>query len=207
MLGYRQIWGLMLAKFLSDGAWYFFIFWLPKYLGSARGLDITHIGYFAWIPYAAAACGSLSGGWFSSFLMRHNVSLDRSRKVTMAIGSALLPVCLFIVPAPLSLAIVFFSAAFFGHQFWSAVLQTLSADLFPPAMIGSVAGLLGAAGSLGGVALNLLVGWALSAHYSYALVFGAASMLHPASFLIVLAMIGPIEPVVMKGGYRPIPAA
>src|SRR6266566_7965 len=193
---YRQIWGLIFAKFLSDGAWYFFIFWLPKYLGSARGLDIQQIGHYGWIPYALAGCGSLSGGWLSSFLMRHNVSLDRSRKLTMAIGSFLLPVCLFIVSAPLNLAIVFFGAAFFGHQFWSAILQTLTADLFPPAMVGSVAGLLGAAGSLGGVVLNLLVGFALSGHYSYALVFAVASMLHPVSFLIVLALVGRIEPLV-----------
>jgi hypothetical protein len=68
--------------------------------------------------------------------MRHNVSLGRSRKVTMAIGSFLLPVCLFIVSAPLNLAILFFGAAFFGRQFWSAILQTLTADLFTTAAIG-----------------------------------------------------------------------
>jgi ACS family hexuronate transporter-like MFS transporter len=203
---YRQIWGLIFAKFLSDGAWYFFSLWLPKYLGSARGLDIQHIAYYGWIPYALAGCGSLSGGWFSSLLIRHNVSLDRSRKLTMAIGSFLLPVCLFIVSAPLHLAIVFFGAAFFGHQVWSAILQTLTADLFPPAMVGSVAGLLGAAGSLGGVVLNLLVGFALNAHYSYALVFGVSGMLHPASFLIVLAMVGRIEPLVRTAGHQPVRA-
>jgi ACS family hexuronate transporter-like MFS transporter len=193
LFGYRQIWALIFAKFLSDGAWYFFSFWLPKYLGDARGLDIQHIGYYAWIPFAAAGCGSVTGGWCSSFLMRRGVSLDRSRKVALAIGSFLLPVCLLIVAAPLSLAIVFFGAAFFGHQFWSAILQTLTADLFPPAVVGSVAGLLGAAGSLGGVCLNLLVGFALSLHYSYGLVFGVSSLLHPIAFLIVLLMIGKIE--------------
>src|SRR5262249_25534153 len=62
LLRYRQVWGLMLAKFLSDGAWYFLSLWLPKYLGDERGLDIRHIGYYAWIPYALAGCGSLAGG-------------------------------------------------------------------------------------------------------------------------------------------------
>jgi ACS family hexuronate transporter-like MFS transporter len=193
---YRQIWGLIIAKFLSDGAWYLFIFWLPRYLSSARGLDIQQIGYYGWIPYALAGCGSISGGWFSSFLIRHNVSVDHSRKLTLAIGSFLLPVCLFIVSAPLHLAIVFFAAAFFGHQVWSAILQTLTADLFPSSMVGSVAGLLGAAGSLGGVVLNLLAGFALTAHYSYSLIFAVLGMLHPASFLIVLATVGRIGPLV-----------
>jgi ACS family hexuronate transporter-like MFS transporter len=136
--------------------------------------------------------------------MRQPLGRFRSRKVTMAIGSLLLPVCLFIVSAPLNLAIVFFATAFFGHQVWSAILQTLTADLFPPAMVGSVAGLLGAAGSLGGVALNLLVGFALSAHYSYALVFAVSSMLHPASFLIVLAVVGRIEPLDKTIRYEPL---
>ena len=59
---YREVWGLVVAKFLSDAAWYFYIFWLPKYLGDMRGLDIKEIGYYAWIPYAAAGGGSFIGG-------------------------------------------------------------------------------------------------------------------------------------------------
>jgi MFS family permease len=66
LLTLRQVWGLVLAKFLTDGAWYFYLFWLPKHLYDARGFDVKQVGYYAWIPYAAAGVGSLIGGWFSS---------------------------------------------------------------------------------------------------------------------------------------------
>ena len=64
LLAYRQTWGLVCAKFLSDAAWYFYLFWLPKYLYDVRGFDIKQVGYYAWIPYAASGVGSLCGGWF-----------------------------------------------------------------------------------------------------------------------------------------------
>ena len=66
LLRFRQTWGLVVAKFLSDAAWYFYLFWLPKYLYDARGFDIKAVGTFAWIPPAAAGIGCLVGGWFSS---------------------------------------------------------------------------------------------------------------------------------------------
>ena len=69
LLQLRQTWGLVLAKFLSDAAWYFYLFWLPKYLYDARGFDIKAVGVFAWIPYAAAGIGCLVGGWLSSWLL------------------------------------------------------------------------------------------------------------------------------------------
>lgn len=104
---YRQVLGLMAAKFLTDSAWYFFIFWLPKYLGDVRDLNIKQIGYFAWIPFAFAGLGSLSGGWLSSYLIRRNVTLDRARKIALGVSALLMPASLFIVASPLALAIVF----------------------------------------------------------------------------------------------------
>src|SRR5207253_642247 len=68
LLGIPQVWALVGAKFLSDAAWYFYLFWLPKYLYDVRGFDTKKVGYYAWIPYAAAGAGSLLGGWFSSWL-------------------------------------------------------------------------------------------------------------------------------------------
>src|SRR5437867_6594201 len=97
LFAYGQVWGLMAAKFLTDSAWYFFIFWLPEYLGDVRHLDIKAIGYFAWIPFAFAGAGSLTGGWLSSFLIRRNFSLSLSRKIALGVSAALLPVSLFIV--------------------------------------------------------------------------------------------------------------
>src|SRR5262245_20007012 len=128
LLRYRQVWGLLAAKFFSDAAWYFFLFWLPKYLADVRHLNIRQIGYYAWIPYAFAGAGSLTGGWLSSWLLRRDPSIDRSRKIALGISAAMMPASLLIAASPLALAILFFSMAMFGHQFWSTIIQTLPAD-------------------------------------------------------------------------------
>lgn len=193
LFAYRQVWGLLLAKLLSDAAWYFFIFWLPRYLSDARKLRIKEIGYYAWIPYAAAGAGSFLGGWLSSHLIRRGISLDRSRKVCLAAAAALLPASLLITASPLSFALFFFSLALLGHQFWSTIMQTLAADMFPSRVVGSVAGLMGAVGSLGAAAFNKLVGHLLARYRNYAPVFFLAGILHPLSFIILLAVVRRIE--------------
>jgi len=192
---YREVQGLLLSKFLSDGAWYFYIFWLPKYLGDIRHLDIKQIGYYAWIPYAFAGAGSFIGGWLSSWLLRRGLTIDQSRKIALGISAAMMPVALLIAASPLALAILFFSMAMFGHQFWSTIMQTLAADMFPPKLVGSVAGLMGASGSFGGILFSLLTGALLTAYQSYAPLFLAAGVLHPASFLVILTVVRRIAPV------------
>lgn len=192
---YRQIWGLVTAKFLSDSAWFFFIFWLPKYLGDTRHLNIKAIGYYAWIPYAWAALGSLIGGWLSSYLIRKKFSLDASRKICLGISAACMPASLLITISPLAITIVFFSLALLGHQFWSTIIQTLAADMFPSRLVGSVAGLLGAAGAFGGMLFNLFVGELLTLFHSYIPIFTIAGLLHPLSFVIILLIVRKIEPV------------
>jgi ACS family hexuronate transporter-like MFS transporter len=191
----RDTWALLAAKFLSDSAWYFFLFWLPKYLGYVRHLDIKAVGYFAWIPYAFAGAGSLLGGWLSSFLIRRGWPLDASRRISLGIAAAMLPASLFIAHAPLSLAIVFFSLAMCGHQFFSTIMQTLTADMYEPAEVGSIAGLVGAAGSFGGMLFNLLVGAILTATHSYAAIFAIAGLMHPAAFLVLMTFVRRIERV------------
>jgi ACS family hexuronate transporter-like MFS transporter len=177
--------GMCTAKFLGDSAWYFFIFWLPKYLADVRHLNIRQIGYYAWIPFAFAGAGSLFGGWFSGYLIRRGWGVASSRKLCLAIAASLLPASLFITASPVALAIVFFSMAMFGHQFWSTIMQTLAADLFPSEAVGSVTGLVGAAGSFGGMLFNLAVGAMLTAFGSYGPVFLVAGLLHPASVIVI----------------------
>jgi ACS family hexuronate transporter-like MFS transporter len=115
-----------------------------------------------------------------------------------------MPASLFITASPLSLAIVFFSMALFGHQFWSTIMQTLAADMFPSKVVGSVAGLLGAAGSFGAMLFNLLVGYILQEYHSYSIVFAISGVLHPLAFLIILSVVRRIEPVITPKG---MPAA
>ena len=195
LLRFRQTWGLVLVKFLTDSAWFFYIFWLPKYLSDARHLDIKQIGYYAWIPYALAGVGSFVGGWLSSFLIGRNMSVDRSRKIALAVSAGIMPVSLLIMASPLSLAIFFFGLAFLGHQFWSTIVQTLAADIFPSGSVGSVAGLMGAAGSFGAMLFNYLVGQVLTITHSYSPILGIVGLLHPLAFLLVLVLVRRIEPL------------
>ncbi|HTZ56707.1 MAG TPA: MFS transporter [Acidobacteriaceae bacterium] len=195
LFGYPQVWALLTAKFLTDAAWFFFIFWLPKYLGDVRHLNIKQIGYFAWIPYAAAGMGSFLGGWLSSILVRHRLTINTSRKICLGLSAGLMPVSIWITRSPLGWTLLFFSIAFLGHQFWSTILQTLAADIFPSAVVGSVAGLMGAVGSFGAMLFDLLVGSILTYTHSYASVFLLAGVLHPLAFVTVLVLIRKIEPV------------
>ncbi len=191
---YREVQGLMLAKFLTDAAWYFFIFWLPKYLGDMRHLNIKEIGAYAWIPYAVSGVGSIGGGWLGVWLLKRGFSLNAARKIGLGVSAALMPISLFIVASPLSYAIVFFSLALFGHQFWSATIQTLPADLFPARFVGSVHGMLGSAGSFGGMLFGILTG-RLVHHFSYDPVFVIAGVLHPLAFIFILFMAPRIVPI------------
>lgn len=177
---------LCAAKCLGDSGWYFFIFWLPKYLADQRGLNIRQIGLYAWIPYAFAGAGSFLGGWLSSYLLSRGWGLVRARKLSIGIGACLMPVSLLITTSPLSLAIVFFSMAMFGHQFWSTIMQTIASDRFPSEAVGAVTGMMGACGSFGAMLFNLLVGWLLAHFYGYGAAFLIAGLLHPASFLLIL---------------------
>ncbi len=184
-----------MAKFLTDAAWFFFIFWLPKYLSDVRHLNIKQIGYYAWIPFALGGAGSFVGGWLSSLLIDKHVTLNLSRKICLGLSAAMMPASLLIANSPLRLAIALFSMALCGHQFWSTILQTLSADIFPSAVVGSVAGLMGAVGSFGAMLFDLFVGSVLTYSHSYSLVFVIAGLLHPLAFLLILLLIPKIEPV------------
>jgi ACS family hexuronate transporter-like MFS transporter len=198
LLRIPAVWTLIVAKFLTDGAWFFFIFWLPKYLGDERGFDMAAIGSYAWIPYAFAGVGSFTSGWLSSLLIRRHVSLDASRKIALGAGAALMPLSLLVVPSPIERAMLFVSLAFLGHQFWSVIVQTLPADLFPPRAVGSVAGLIGCAGSFGAMLFNLLVGAIIDTTGSYAVPFVMAGLLHPLSFLLILLTLRRIAPLPLQ---------
>ena len=198
LLKFPQVWTLVVVKFLTDGAWFFFIFWLPKYLGDARGFKMAAIGNYAWIPFAFAGVGSLAGGWFSAHLIRRGFSLSASRTIALGVGAALLPCSLLVVGSPLHLALFFVSLAFLGHQFWSVIVQTLPTDLFPSRAVGSVAGLIGCAGSFGAMLFNLLVGFLLDALGSYRVPFLLAGLMHPLSFLLILVALPRIQPVTLE---------
>lgn len=192
---FRQVWGLVFAKFLSDAAWYFYLFWLPKYLYDVRQFDVKQVGYYAWIPYAAAGVGSLCGGWFSSRLIQGGKSLDFSRKVALGASAAMMPWVFFVTQAPVEIAIVLFSIAFAGQQSWSTLVMILPTDLFARQVVGSVAGLVGFGGAMGGVVFGLVVGYLLDNGFGYGAVFGLVSSFHVLAFLVILACIPVVRPI------------
>jgi ACS family hexuronate transporter-like MFS transporter len=192
---FPQVWGLVFAKFLSDAAWYFYLFWLPKYLYDIRHFDTKQVGYYAWIPYAAAGVGSVCGGWFSSRLIRAGKSLDVSRKVALGASAAMMPWVFFVTQAPVQIAIVLFSIAFAGQQSWSTLVMILPADLFPHRAIGSVAGLVGFGGAMGGVVFGLVVGYLLDHGFGYGVVFGLVSTFHVLAFCVILLAVRVVRPI------------
>lgn len=192
LLRIREVRGLLVAKFLTDAAWFFFIFWLPKYLNDTKGLNIEALGAYAWIPYAFAGCGSYLGGWLSSFLLK-KFPLDTARKIPLIIAATMLPVSLLIVNASLSMTIFFFSIAMLGHQCWSTIIQTLAADIFPTEIVGTVAGLMGSVGTYGAMLFSLLLGFII-ANYGYAPAFMLAGTLHPISLFLLILLVKKIKP-------------
>src|SRR5260370_32210682 len=106
----RRVQVLVCAKFMSDSAWYFYLFWLPKYLYDARGFDVKHVSYFAWIPYAASGLGSFAGGWFSSYLLRSGRSLNFSLKLPLGLRAPLMPPVVLRPPVSLGFALLLSSS-------------------------------------------------------------------------------------------------
>jgi MFS transporter, ACS family, hexuronate transporter len=195
LLRLRETWGLVVAKFLSDAAWYFYLFWLPKYLYDARGFDIKAVGAFAWIPYAAAGIGCLVGGWLSSWLLTRHVPLDRARKIALGLSAIVMPTVLFVPSAPVAWALAIFSLAYFGQQSWSTLVMILPADMYPRSAVGAVAGLVGFGGAIGGVVFGQVVGYLLDHGFGYGLVFTLAGSFHVLAFALTCVTIPTITPL------------
>ena len=193
LLRFPEVWGMVAAKFLSDAAWYFYLFWLPKYLYDARGFDIKAVGSFAWIPYAASGVGCLCGGWFSGWLLQRNFSLDASRKWVLGASASVMPCILLVQHVPVGWALALFSVAYFGQQSWSTLVMTLPTDLFPVGAVGSVAGMVGFGGAMGGVVLGQLAGYLLDHGFGYGTVFMLAGSFHVIAFMIILLTIPTVK--------------
>jgi MFS transporter, ACS family, hexuronate transporter len=194
LLSSGRVLGFVGAKFLSDSAWFFCLFWLPKYLYDVRGFDVKQVSYFAWIPYAASGLGSFAGGWFSSRLLRRGHSLNFSRKLPLGLSAALMPAVILVPHVSVSFALLLFSIAFFGQQSWSGLIMTLPTDVFPLSSVGSVAGLIGFGGAMGGAIFNLAAGQLLTYGAGYGTLFAVVGSLHAVAFAILLLTSGALHP-------------
>ncbi len=196
ILAYRQAWGFILAKFMSDPIWWFYIFWLPSYLKQGRGFTLQEIGLFAWIPFLVSGVGSVAGGWLSGFFLNRGWPVSRARKAAMAICAFCMPsgiVAVFAHNIAWALALISLSLA--AHQGWSANVYTLASDMFPKRDVGSVTGLGGTGGAVGGMIVSLVAGYTLQWFHTYVPLFIIAGIMHPLAFGVVHWTIPRIEPV------------
>ena len=198
LLTYKQTWSVIMARFLVDPVWWLYITWLPKYLYDARGFDLKQIGMFAWMPFVAAGLGSLFGGWVASFFIGRGWSVDKARKVILAVSCLLMPagiVAAYTSDSVTALAMI--CVVLFGFQVWINNVQTLPSDFFPKSAVGSVAGLGGMGAGIGSIIFTFTTGWVVD-HFSYIPILVAAGILGPIGTVVLFALTGRIQKISLK---------
>jgi ACS family hexuronate transporter-like MFS transporter len=182
----RETWAYALGKFFIDPIWWFFLFWLPGYLGERYDLDLLSFGPPLVAVYLLSDIGSVAGGWFSGRLINAGKSVNYARKLTMFIcACAVLPVFFAQSIDNLWLAVLVIGIATAAHQAFSANLYTLPSDLFPRAAVGSVVGIGGTVGAVGGMLMAKYAGYVLDSIGSYVPLFAVAGS---AYFLALLCV-------------------
>jgi ACS family hexuronate transporter-like MFS transporter len=191
LLPLRETWAFALGKFLTDGVWWFYLFWLPKYLQSTFNLSLGQIVIPTLIAYNGATVGSVAGGWLSSSLIKRGWTVNASRKTTMLICAvSVLPVLYAPFCKNMWVVVGLVSLAMAAHQGWSANLFTTVSDMFPRAAVGSVVGIGGALGALGGALVQQLAGHSVKWTHSYFLVF----MFCGSIYLVTLGVMQVLSP-------------
>lgn len=185
----RETWGCVLVRALTDPISYFLLFWIPLFFQKRYGFDLKQIGMFIWIPYAAAALGNILGGVVPRVLIGAGWTLDRARKTTMSVMTAVLLGCLLAVTqvSQPMVALMLVAGMTFCHGGWSNI--TLPAEVFPKHAIATVTGLGGALGSWMGALAMLTTGKIVDA-YGFTPVFVVCAVLYPAALLLVYLLIG-----------------
>lgn len=183
----RQTWGFLLAKFLTDPIWYFYLFWLPSYFSARFHLNLSHLGLPLIIIYNVSAIGSIGGGWLPAPFRRAGLSQKQARLAAMTV-CALLVVPIFVASrvTSVALAIALISLAAGAHQGWSANLFTTPSDMFPRSAVGSVVGIGNMAGSAGSALFAFYAGHVLQLTHSYASLFAIAAGAYVVAIVILV---------------------
>ena len=191
LLRQRQAWPFLIGKLLTDPVWWFFLFWMPSYLHDVRHWSLLSSATSLLIPYTAASVGSIGGGWISSALIKRGMNVAPARYIAMGICAACMPLSIYAAWAQQSwLALGLISLALAGHQGWSANIFTTATDMFPSKVAGSVVGLGGTAGAIGGMLMTLLAGAVIQYTHHYASLFVWAGLMHPLSLIIYFLTVG-----------------
>jgi len=195
LLPHRQTWAFALGKFLTDPIWWVYLFWLPKFLNTTYGLNITQIGVPLVVIYVVADVGSIGGGWLSSSLIKRGWSVNRARKSAMLLCAlAVVPIMFASQASNLWVAVGLISIAAAAHQGWSANLFTLVSDTFPRRAVGSVVGIGGMAGAVGGMLISTTVGLILQSTGSYLSIFIMAGSAYLVALLVIHSLVPRLEP-------------
>jgi len=190
----RFVWSFTLAKVLLDPVWYFYVFWFPEYLKSARHFSMAAIGKYAWIPFGVAGLGNILGGWTSGWMLGRGLSLNAARKGGVTLFALLMTSA---IPAVLArdarVSIALVSVAMLGYTACCSIMLAYPADVFPRSVVGSIWGLASMGSGLGGMIFALLTGWVLD-RFSYVWVFVGFGLLPLLSAGVLWTLLGPISP-------------
>lgn len=205
LLQHRETWAFVVAKMLTDPVWWFYLFWIPGFLHARYDVQLAHAMLPLLAVYVAADLGSLGGGWFSSALIRRGASVDRARKTALLIAAlAVIPITAAARPDRLWIGVALLALALAAHQWWSANVFALVADLFPPRAIGSVVGI---GGFIAGVTGFFALRWSgriLDANQSdYAPIFLVCGLI----YLVALTAVHLLVPRLRRATLEPESAA
>jgi MFS transporter, ACS family, hexuronate transporter len=192
LLKMRQAWAFVLGKFLTDPIWWFYLYWLPGFLYDKYGLNLTQLGPPLIAVYLAADVGSVGGGWLSSTLLARGFSVNRARKLAMLACALAVTSAIFVMNAGgnLWLAVTLISIAAAAHQGWSANIFTIASDMFPRSWVGSVVGLGGMGGAIGGMLFAPAVGrWLKWSDGAYGPVFVLCGTIYLLALLVIHVLV------------------
>jgi ACS family hexuronate transporter-like MFS transporter len=202
LLKYRQTWAFAIGKFMTDPIWWFYLYWLPKFLDARYGIKLAQVTAPLVAIYLLADVGSVYGGWLSGALIRRGRSVNAGRKLAMLIAAVIIIPTMFAPAATnmwVAVAIVGVAAA--AHQWWSANIFTLTSDMFPRFAVGSVVGIGGFFGAVGGVLFQRATGWVLQHNGSnYTPVFLACGFAYVTALLIIHLLVPRLERVTLVAG-------
>ena len=195
LLPLKQTWAFSIGKFLTDAIWWFYLFWFPLFMNDRFGVDLRSIGLPMITVYLLADVGSVAGGWFSSFLIKKNWTINAARKTAMLVCAILiLPVSIAPHVSGEWVAVIIIGIAAAAHQGFSANIFTTTSDMFPRKAVGSVVGIGGFAGAIGGFFMNLGAGWLKQNTGSYEIMFAIAGIVYLIALLIMHLLVPKLEP-------------
>ncbi|HEX3855004.1 MAG TPA: MFS transporter [Polyangiaceae bacterium] len=191
LLRHRQTWSFIVAKFMTDPVWWFFLIWLPDYFKKTRGLDIKHSWIHLVSIYVVVTILSVIGGWLTGALVTRGYSVSRARKTAMFVSACLVVPIFVVTQVGDWSAVLLIGLAGAAHQAWSANLFTTASDMFPKRAVASVVGIGGMAGSLGGILFPLYSGKLLDRFQAsgnitagYAVLFAICGFAYLVAFVI-----------------------